>query len=279
MVALDKPSIANIQRAKDLEKLKKFFNLSLLRGKDKNTYIRAIACSLLQHGYVTLGKGAEVANVKREDVTNVKALVWACRMFSSSARTQCSWNKVWTCCNGKRQEYVHSFACSLLQHVYIVVGIKFESVIGKDKNTYILAIICSLLQHGICCTWKGSWTGRGSHKSKVAKLSCVNVTYHVRLNLLFRGKDKNTYVVQSCNNILYILFSSAQTHCSWNKVWPVIRGKDKNTYILAIAMFSSAWIRCTWKGCWTGNWTVNISENCEVAKLSCVNFICRALYY
>ena len=75
MVALDKPSIANIQRAKDFEKLKKFFNLSLLRGKDQNTYIRAIACSLLQHGYVTLGKGAEVANVKREDVTNVKALV------------------------------------------------------------------------------------------------------------------------------------------------------------------------------------------------------------
>ena len=43
MVALEKASIEKIQRAKDLEKLKKLFGLTLLRGKDKSTYIRAIA--------------------------------------------------------------------------------------------------------------------------------------------------------------------------------------------------------------------------------------------
>jgi len=48
--------------------------LSCLRGKDKNTYIRAIASSPLQHGYVAIGEDAELSNLKREDVTNVKAL-------------------------------------------------------------------------------------------------------------------------------------------------------------------------------------------------------------
>lgn len=51
MVALENPPVDKMQRATDLEILKKLFGLSLIRGKDKNTNIRAIACSLIEHGY------------------------------------------------------------------------------------------------------------------------------------------------------------------------------------------------------------------------------------
>ena len=74
LVALDKPSVANIQRSKELEKLKKFFGLNLLRGKDKNTYIRAVANALLQHGYVEVEKEAELANLRRDQLKLVKKL-------------------------------------------------------------------------------------------------------------------------------------------------------------------------------------------------------------
>ena len=62
-----------IQRAKELEKLK-LFRLTLLRGKDKNTYERAIATALVQHGYVKINEDANLANLKREEVKLVKNL-------------------------------------------------------------------------------------------------------------------------------------------------------------------------------------------------------------
>lgn len=74
LVALDKPSISNVQRSKDLEKLKKLFGLSLLRGKDKNTFIRAIASALIQHAYVEVDKNAELANLSRDQLKTVKKL-------------------------------------------------------------------------------------------------------------------------------------------------------------------------------------------------------------
>ena len=61
MVALEKPSVDKMQRATNLEKLKKLFGLSLLRGKAKNIYIRAIACSLIEHGYIKIEDNADLA--------------------------------------------------------------------------------------------------------------------------------------------------------------------------------------------------------------------------
>ena len=72
LVALDKPSVTNIQRSKELEKLKKFFRLNLLRGKDKNTYIGANA--LLQHGYAEVEKEADLVNLRRDQLKLVKKL-------------------------------------------------------------------------------------------------------------------------------------------------------------------------------------------------------------
>ena len=75
MVALEKASVEKIQRAKDLEKLKKLFGLTLLRGKDKSTYIRAIACSLIQHGYIKIEDDADLANLTREELKTVKKIL------------------------------------------------------------------------------------------------------------------------------------------------------------------------------------------------------------
>ena len=62
MVALEKPSVDKMQRATDLEMLKKLFGLSLIRGKDKNTNIRAIiVCSLIEHGYIKIEDNADLA--------------------------------------------------------------------------------------------------------------------------------------------------------------------------------------------------------------------------
>ena len=61
MVALENPSVDKMQRATDLEMLKKLFGLSLIRGKDKNTNIRAIVCSLIEHGYTKIEDNADLA--------------------------------------------------------------------------------------------------------------------------------------------------------------------------------------------------------------------------
>ena len=66
MVALKKPSVDKMQRATDSEMLKKLFGLSLLRGNDKNTPIRAIACSLIEHGYIKIEDYADLAITSQE---------------------------------------------------------------------------------------------------------------------------------------------------------------------------------------------------------------------
>ena len=48
--------------------------LTLLRGQDKNTYVRAVASALYRNKYVSFKEGADVANQTREDVVIVKTL-------------------------------------------------------------------------------------------------------------------------------------------------------------------------------------------------------------
>lgn len=71
-VALGKESIKDVQYTKDLQPLKKQFQLTLLRGKEKICYIRAIANQLYVHGYVKLADGVNhQTKLKREDIVIV----------------------------------------------------------------------------------------------------------------------------------------------------------------------------------------------------------------
>ena len=75
MVALGKPSIKEV-KMDQLQKMKKVFNLGMLRGKDKMTHVRAIANSLRNEGYITIPKSKEEdqGSVTRGDVKVVKSL-------------------------------------------------------------------------------------------------------------------------------------------------------------------------------------------------------------
>lgn len=75
MVALKLNNIKEVQMMKHLYPLKKLFGLSLLRGQDKNTYVRAIANSLLELNYVEVTADADLVKLKREDVTSIKEVV------------------------------------------------------------------------------------------------------------------------------------------------------------------------------------------------------------
>lgn len=57
-----------------LHKMRKMFNLGLLRGKDKMTHIRAIADSLNSEGYVTTSEEADRESLTRSDVQIVKEI-------------------------------------------------------------------------------------------------------------------------------------------------------------------------------------------------------------
>lgn len=57
-----------------LHKMRKMFNLGLLRGKDKMTHIRAIADSLNSEGYVTISEEADRESLTRSDVQIVKEI-------------------------------------------------------------------------------------------------------------------------------------------------------------------------------------------------------------
>ena len=48
------------------------FGLTLLRGKDKNTFIRAIASALVQYGYVKITDDADLAHLTRDEVKIIK---------------------------------------------------------------------------------------------------------------------------------------------------------------------------------------------------------------
>ena len=74
MTVLEKPSIEKIQWAKELEKLKKMFGLTLLRSKDKNTFIRAIASALVQYGYVKITEDADLAHLTGDEVKIAKCV-------------------------------------------------------------------------------------------------------------------------------------------------------------------------------------------------------------
>lgn len=76
MVALGEPSIKEV-KMDQLQKMKKVFNLGLLRGKDKMTYIRVIANSLRNEGYITIpeSKEEDQGSVTRGDVKVVKEII------------------------------------------------------------------------------------------------------------------------------------------------------------------------------------------------------------
>ena len=60
-----------------LHKLRKMFNLSLLRGKDKYTHVRAVANSLYSEGYIKIAEEANLASLTcltRDDISVVKTL-------------------------------------------------------------------------------------------------------------------------------------------------------------------------------------------------------------
>lgn len=65
---LQKNSIQDIQLVKYLTTSKKLFNQTLIRGQDKNTFIRAVANSLYIHKYISFKEGSDLVNLKREDI-------------------------------------------------------------------------------------------------------------------------------------------------------------------------------------------------------------------
>ena len=50
------------------------FGLSLLRGQDKNTYIRALAAALLNNNYVSFTDGSDLANLTIKDIKILKTV-------------------------------------------------------------------------------------------------------------------------------------------------------------------------------------------------------------
>ena len=73
MAVLKKPSIKDV-KMNHLHKLRKMFNLSLLRGKDKYTHVRAVANSLKSEGYINIAEEANLASLTRDDISVVKTV-------------------------------------------------------------------------------------------------------------------------------------------------------------------------------------------------------------
>ncbi|KAL9976342.1 hypothetical protein ACROYT_G013633 [Oculina patagonica] len=73
MVALQKSSIKDV-KMEQLHKMRKLFNLGLLRGKDKMTHVRAIANSLKLEGYVTISEVADGESLTRNNVQIAKEI-------------------------------------------------------------------------------------------------------------------------------------------------------------------------------------------------------------
>ena len=73
MIVLGKSSIKDV-KMNQLHKMRKMFNLGLLRGKDKMTHIRAIANSLNSEGYVTISEQADRGCLTHHDVKIVKEI-------------------------------------------------------------------------------------------------------------------------------------------------------------------------------------------------------------
>ena len=64
MIFLEKSSIKDV-KMDQLHKLKKSFSLSLLRGKEKPTHVRAIANALSTEGYIKISEEANWASLTR----------------------------------------------------------------------------------------------------------------------------------------------------------------------------------------------------------------------
>ena len=73
LAVLKKCSIRDIQLVNYLQPLKKMFGLSLLRGQDKNTYIRALAAALLRSKYVSFKEDSDLANLTIKDIEILKS--------------------------------------------------------------------------------------------------------------------------------------------------------------------------------------------------------------
>ena len=73
LAVLEKCSIRDVQVVKHLQPLKKKFGLSLLRGQDKNTYIRALASALLSNKFVSLKEDSDLANLTARDIEILKS--------------------------------------------------------------------------------------------------------------------------------------------------------------------------------------------------------------
>lgn len=74
LAMFNKNSVRDIQVGKHLQPIKKLFDLSLLRGQDKNTYVRAIANALFTHKYISFKEDADLGNLTREDIDILKSL-------------------------------------------------------------------------------------------------------------------------------------------------------------------------------------------------------------
>ena len=74
LATLNKNSIRDVQVEKHLRPLKKLFNLSLLRGQDKNMYVHAIANALFSHKYISFKEGADLTNLTIEDIDILRSL-------------------------------------------------------------------------------------------------------------------------------------------------------------------------------------------------------------
>ena len=73
MIVLGKSSIKDV-KMDQLHKMRKMFNLGLLRGKDKMTHVRAIANSLNSEGYITISDQADWGCLTRDDIKIVKEI-------------------------------------------------------------------------------------------------------------------------------------------------------------------------------------------------------------
>jgi len=50
------------------------FNLTLLRGQDKNTHVHAIANAFYMHKYISFKNATDIENLTREDIDILRSL-------------------------------------------------------------------------------------------------------------------------------------------------------------------------------------------------------------
>ena len=68
---LDKPAISDVT-LQALKEEAKQLGLNLLRNKDKNTHIKAVASTLLKKGKVTISESVDLQKISTDDVKLTK---------------------------------------------------------------------------------------------------------------------------------------------------------------------------------------------------------------